>query len=321
LGSVNVLKLLRPAHESDALKLAASDGRQTVRYEVDFDLLTRAVHAMVRAFDNVIERTVYPLPAQEQEAKAKRRMGIGVTGMANALEVMGLPYGTADFIAMQGEILRRVLEESYSESCRLAVEKGPFPLWDAEKYCAGEFFKKSLPETLQYRIEKHGLRNGLLTSIAPTGTISMAADNISSGIEPVFSHRAERVIKTPEGDRTFEVTDAAFNQFGVRGRTASEVPPEEHVAVLCAAQQWVDSSISKTINVTGQVGGEGPGTTYNQFKDLYLRAYRGGAKGCTTFNSTGKRMGILRPADIVDEPGTGAACVIDAATGARTCDV
>lgn len=317
LGSINILKLLIAAHEKDGIKIAASSGKQTVRYEIDFDLLKTAAAAMVRAFDNVIDRTVYPHEAQKQEALAKRRMGVGVTGMANALEVMGLPYGSPDYIKMQAAILEAINTECYKTSCKLAQEKGTFPLWDAEKYCEGEFFKKSIPEELRDAIKKHGLRNGLLTSIAPTGTISMAADNVSSGIEPVFSHRANRLINTPEGQREFEVIDAALNQYGIRGRTSSEVTPQEHIDVMCAAQQFVDSSISKTCNVTGQIGGEGPGTTYGEFQDLYMRAYRGGAKGCTTFNANGKRMGILQA---IEEPGTGAACVIDPTTGIRTCD-
>lgn len=321
LGSVNVMKLLVPAHEANGVALAAQGGRQTVRYTLDMDLLREAVDAMVKAFDTVIDRTIYPHEAQKQEALAKRRMGIGVTGMANALEVMGLAYGSVGYIEQQGEILRELNTQAYTTSCALAQERGTFKLWDRERYCEGQFFKERLPEELKEQIKKYGLRNGLLTSIAPTGTISMAADNVSSGIEPPYMLRAERDIITPDGKLPFEVIDAAFNQYDVRGMTAEEVPPELHVDVLCAAQKWVDSSISKTVNVKGQIGGEGPGTTYDQFKDLYLRAYNGGAKGCTTFNANGKRMGILREAVAqLDEPGEGAACVFDAATGSRSCD-
>lgn len=318
LGSVNVFKLLRPIFESDGVRLAAQDGRQNVRYEIDLDTLALAVRAMVRAFDNVIDKTVYPLPAQAKEAKLKRRMGIGVTGMANALEIMGLPYGTEAYIAAQGAILQRVRDCAYRASAELAAEKAPFPLWDRDLYAQGEFFRR-LPDDIQALALKNGLRNGLLTSIAPTGTISMAADNVSSGIEPVFSIRAERTILTPDGERKFDVVDAAEQFYNVRGRTASEVAPSDHVAVLCAAQQYVDSAISKTINVTGQISGQGPGTTYEEFKGLYWQAWKGGAKGCTTFNSTGKRMGILRA--IPEAGAEGEACMIDPATGVRTCDV
>lgn len=319
LGSLNVFKLLMPAHESNGLALATVAGKQAVRYVIDYELLRDAVDAMVRAFDNVIDRTTYPLAAQEAEAKAKRRMGVGVTGMANALETMGHAYGTRGYIEAQSVILDAVLQQAYRTSMELAREKGPFPLWDAERYCAGEFFNKAIEPDLRELIRRGGLRNGLLTSIAPTGTISLTADNISSGIEPVFNHRYERDILTPEGKRTFEVIDAAFNAYGVRGRASSEVSAEEHIDVLCAAQRYVDSSISKTCNVVGQVGGEGPGMPYRDFVKLYSRAYEGGAKGCTVFNSNGKRAGVLRKTE-ADDPG-GAACTYDPATGERSCEV
>lgn len=317
LGSVNVFKLLRPVHEPNGIALAAQGGRQTVRYEIDFDLLREAVDAMVRAFDNVIDRTIYPLPEQKAEALAKRRMGVGVTGVANAIETIGYPYASEPYLALQDEVLREVMNQSYQTSCQLAIQKGPFPLWDANRYPEGEFFK-GLQGSLQDMIRRHGLRNGLLTSIAPTGTISMTADNISSGIEPVFALTAERDILTTGGKRTFPVIDAAYGQYGVEGRTANKVSPEEHIDVLCRAQRWVDSSISKTCNVSGQIGGEGPGTTYPDFQKLYLRAYEGGAKGCTTFNENGKRRGILRRAEEADDPG--AACSYDPATGVRSCE-
>lgn len=317
LGSVNVFKLLRPAHEGNGIIIAAQAGVQTVRYEIDFDMLEDVVDAMVRAFDNVIDRTNYPLPAQREEALSKRRMGVGVTGMANALEVMGLPYASEAYLQMHDKILAAVNDQAYATSAVLAREKGPFPLWDADRHCEGEFFKR-LPPSIQDVARKGGLRNGLLTSIAPTGTISMTADNISSGIEPVFNLRYTRPIFTPEGQREFEFIDAAFNQYGVSGRTADQVSPEEHVRVLCRAQRYVDSSISKTCNVSGQIGGEGPGTTYDDFKRLYLLAWEGGAKGCTTFNINGKRGGLLR-AQEADDP-VGAACVYDPETGVRSCE-
>lgn len=318
LGSINVFKLLIPKHEPNGLALATASGVQQVRYELDYEMLRDAVDAAVRAFDNVIDRTVYPLEAQRHEALQKRRMGIGVTGMANALETMGLPYASKAYLEEQEQVLDEILQQTYRTSAALAVERGTFPLWDTEKYCAGEFFRTRVQDDLRELIKKTGLRNGLLTSIAPTGTISMAADNVSSGIEPVFAHRAERLIYTPQGQQQFEVIDAAFNQYGTRGRTADEVSAEEHVDVLCSAQRWVDSSISKTCNVNGQVGGEGEGVPFIDFCKLYLRAWDGGAKGCTTFNINGKRMGILQKKQEADDPG--AACVYDPATGIRSCE-
>ena len=312
LGSVNLLKLLVPRRVGKLAEVG------TQQYDIDYDLLRDAVDVMVRAFDNVIDRTVYPLAEQAEEAQAKRRMGVGVTAMANALETMGMPYGSTGYLVEQDRILCTVAFQAYRTSLELARQKGPFPLWDSDKYCEGPFFK-TLPDDLQVLVRRHGLRNGLLTSIAPTGTISLAADNVSSGIEPVFLERYNRIIKTPEGDREFEITDAAFNQYGTKARQAQEISPREHVDVLCHAQRYVDSSISKTINITGQVGGEGPGTTYREFQDVYMDCYKGGAKGCATFNSNGKRAGILRPADTAEEIGAGAACVFDPATGTKEC--
>jgi ribonucleoside-diphosphate reductase alpha chain len=315
LGSINLVKLLQPIHEVNGIQLAAQSGKQIVRYELDLERLDDAVDVAVRAFDAVIDRTVYPLPPQELEAKAKRRMGVGVTGMANALEVCGLPYATPGYLDVQDAILEHILVRAYRTSMELAKERGPFPLWDAEAYCQGEFFKTRLPEDLQYEIRKHGLRNGLLTSIAPTGTISQAADYVSSGIEPVFMHEGQRTVLTPQGPRVLDVTDYAYAHYGVKGRTASEISGEEHIDVLCRAQRLVDSSISKTCNVNGQIAGKGDGVSYDDFKKLYLRAWNGGAKSCSLFNTNGKRMGILKP----KEEETGAACFYDPETGERAC--
>lgn len=316
LGSLNMVKFLQPVHEANGVTLAAQSGKQIVRYELDLEHLDEAVDVAVRAFDKVIDRTVYPLHQQETEAKNKRRMGVGVTGMANALEVCGLPYASADYLTKQDEILQRILIRAYTTSCDLAKQYGPFPLWDADKYCSGEFFTTRLPDDLQYDIKKHGLRNGLLTSIAPTGTISQAADYVSSGIEPVFMMTGDRQILTPEGPRKYTVTDYAYAHYGVKGRTANEISGEEHVDVLCHAQHWVDNSISKTCNVNGQVGGKGNGVTYSDFKRLYLRAWEGGAKSCSLYNTNGKRSGILQPKE---EEVIGMACFPDPVTGEREC--
>jgi len=161
LGSVNVFKLLVPDHNG-----VVGDGRQAVTYTIDMELLRESVTAMVNAFDMVIDKTIYPLEAQAREARAKRRMGIGVTGMANALEVMGYSYGTAGYCVMQETILEAINTQAYLTSMELAKVKGPFPLWDADLYSQGEFFKTRLPGDLQEMIKANGLRNGLLTSIA-----------------------------------------------------------------------------------------------------------------------------------------------------------
>jgi ribonucleoside-diphosphate reductase alpha chain len=320
LGSANLVKLLRPVYEANGLQLAARSGKQTVRYEIDMDTLDDVVDVAVRAFDRVIDRTVYPLEQQRAEALAKRRMGLGVTGMANALEVCGLPYASPQYLDKQDEILNRILIRAYRTSCELAQELGPFPLWHVDKYVEGEFFKTRLPDDLRHEIGLHGLRNGLLTSIAPTGTISQAADYVSSGIEPVFMTEGARTVLTPQGPRVFDVTDYAYAHYGVRGRTANEISGEEHVDVLCRAQRYVDNSISKTCNVNGQIAGQGDGVSYEEFKNLYLRAWHGGAKSCALFNTNGKRAGILKPKQEEAPAGLGgAACFYDPATGERAC--
>jgi ribonucleoside-diphosphate reductase alpha chain len=262
----------------------------------------------------VFERTVYPLPAQQAEAYAKRRMGIGVTGMANALEVCGHRYGSSEYITAQSKILEVVRDQAYRTSIDMARVKGPFPLFDADKWLASGF-AQTLPDEIRHGIKKHGLRNGVLLSIAPTGTISMAADNVSGGIEPPPAIESERIVLMPGGPVTVALNDWAFEEHGIRCKTAHECSPEDHVRVLCEAQRFVDSSISKTINVRGAkttLPEEGE-MSFKDFKEVYMMAYNGGAKGCATFNVNGKRKGII--AERVE----GEACSVDPMTGAKTC--
>lgn len=276
----------------------------------DYEAFKADIPGTVRAMDNVVDEALYPLPQQEEEAKNKRRMGIGVTGVANALEIIGLPYGTPEYIAEQDKILSTLRDECYRASALLAREKKPFPLYTAA-YLDGQFIQ-TLPQDIQNLIKVYGIRNSHLLSIAPTGTISLSADNISSGIEPVFSHSYNRTIITEQGPIVEPVTDYAFREFGVRGRTADELSPEEHVAVLVAAQKYVDSAVSKTCNV-------GEDVSWERFKEIYVKAWEGGAKGCTTFRAAGKRYGVLVKAPETPVFEDGAACYIDPATGAKTC--
>lgn len=277
----------------------------------DFEEFRADIPAVVRAMDNVVDYAMYPLRQQQAEAKSKRRMGLGVTGAANAIEALGPAYASSDYIEVQNDILKTLLCETYRASIQLAREKGPFPLFDRSKFLEGEFVK-TLPDDIQQGIYDHGIRNSHLTSIAPTGTISLTADNISSGIEPVFAYEQSRTIINEDGVTSREVIlqDFGVQQLGVKGRTADELDVEDHVDVLCAAQKYVDSAISKTCNV-------GESVSFDRFKDVYVRAYRGGAKGCTTFRASGKRFGILRKIEsTTDEP---IACTFDPATGARSC--
>lgn len=310
LGSFNMTKYIQP-------KTAAMASN---RWSLNLDQLKADIPAVVRAMDNVVDRARYPLPQQRAEALGKRRMGLGVTGMANALEALGLSYGSPEYLAKQEEVLKLIAVESYRASALLAAEKGAFPLYEADKYLESKFIAK-LPSDVVELIREHGIRNSHLTSIAPTGTISLTADNCSSGIEPVFDYVTQRPVNTPTGQELVEVEDYGVREFGVKGRRASDVTAREHVAVLASAQKWVDSSVSKTCNMDGSM-------SWEDFKGLYMTAWKDGAKGCTTFNIDGKRMALLTGKSTEDVDATeaapeeaepGEACYIDLETGRREC--
>jgi ribonucleoside-diphosphate reductase alpha chain len=292
--------------------------RQGGRTFIDVAQIEADVMTATRALDNVIDGAEYPLPQQKVEAISKRRMGIGVTGMANAVEACGRPYGTDAYIDLQNKVMATIRDAAYTASALLAEEKGAFELYDRDKYLDGLFIN-TLPAEVRDLIATHGIRNSHLLSVAPTGTISMSADNVSSGIEPVFAYEVDRTVITEDGTSVVRVTDYGFKEFGVRGRLADELTPEEHVDVLIAAQQYVDSAVSKTCNV-------GDDVSWERFKGLYERAHDGGAKGCTTFRAAGKRYGVLNKVDdqaVALDSGDedqAIACEYDPATGIKTCD-
>ena len=311
LGSFNLVKYIKQVEGS-------SD------YIFDFAALNQDIPHVVRAMDNVVDRATYPLPAQEKEAKDKRRMGLGVTGVANAIEALGCEFGSQMFMDMFEEIMRTIRDRCYRTSIDLALEKGSFPLYDDAFLDSG--FAKTLPEDIRALIPRHGIRNSHLLSVAPTGTISLSADNVSSGIEPVFSHFYDRTIQTFDGPRIERVEDYGYRDFGVKGKTADELSVFDHVAVLNLASKYVDSACSKTCNV-------GDDVTWEEFKAVYMAAYDGGSSGCTTFRASGKRYGILNAAaseEVVEEPVSdpdttvdekeGGACYFDPATGLRSCE-
>ena len=292
-------------------------------YIFNYEKLKHDIPPVVRAMDNVVDRAVYPLPAQELEAKSKRRMGLGVTGVANAIEALGFEYGSYMFLETLEEIMKTIRDTCYHSSVSLAIEKGPFPLYRGEMLESD--FCKTLPNDLRDLIERHGIRNSHLLSVAPTGTISLSADNVSSGIEPVFSYGFDRTIQTYDGPRVERVEDYGYRVFGVKGRKADDLPVMAHVKVLNLASRYVDSACSKTCNV-------GDDVTWSEFKDVYMAAYDGGASGCTTFRASGKRYGILNASaaedvvDVVEEEDNsdyvdeGGACYYDPATGLRQCE-
>ena len=291
----------------------------------NFKQFKKDIPHVVRAMDNVVDRTIYPLKAQEDEAKNKRRMGLGVTGLANAGEMLGHAYGSPEFLSWAEKIFACLRDNTYRASARLAAEKGTFPLY-REEYLKGNFIR-TLPQSVQKEIRQHGIRNSHLTSIAPTGTISLVADNVSGGIEPCFSHYYDRTVQTFDGPRVERVEDFAYSK-GVKGRTANELTVNEHLSVLSLAQHYVDSACSKTINV-------GDDVSYDEFKAIYTDAWKEGCKGATTFRLSGKRYGILNTTEETVEEETEAAsetqgshqesgeeaqaCFFDPVTGAREC--
>ena len=306
LGSFNLTQYL--SGESD-------------NYTFNFEQFKDDIPHVVRAQDNVVDRTIYPLREQEDEAKNKRRMGLGVTGLANAGEMLGYEYGSKPFLRWMEKVFACLRDNTYFASAKLAEEKGAFPLY-REEYLKGNFIR-TLPAFVQKEIRKHGIRNSHLTSIAPTGTISLVADNISGGIEPVFSHSYQRTIQTFDGPRYEDVKDYAYAR-GVEGRKADDISVHEHLAVLTLAQHYVDSACSKTCNV-------GDDVEYEEFKEVYESAWREGCKGATTFRMSGKRYGIFNETptqtteaqesdsqEAQSEEGT-EACFFDPQTGQREC--
>jgi len=305
LGSFNLVQYLEPAPTPRPVGAPAWDFNWT-QFNED-------IPAVVRAMDNVTDRSKYPLPMQKAEAQNKRRMGLGYTGLANAAEALGYVYGSSEFLLFTSGITKTLAEQAYHASMKLAVEKGAFHLFDEEKYPQSKFVQK-LPLELQKDIAKYGIRNSHLTSIAPTGTISMTADNVSSGLEPVFSYSTQRMVQTPNGPVLTTIDDYGAGFLGVKGKTADEVTVEEHVAVLRTTQNYVDSSVSKTINMDSAV------MSWSEFEQVYRACWEGGAKGCSTFNKSGKRMALLTaaPKDDKEEEVEGESCVI-LENGQRSC--
>jgi ribonucleoside-diphosphate reductase alpha chain len=281
LGSVNLARMIRdPFAKSAALDESALD---------------ELVATAVRMMDNVVDSSRFPLPQQAEEARNKRRIGLGVTGLADALLMVGARYGSDEAARLTSHWLHRIARAAYLASVDLAKEKGAFPLFDAVKFLASGAMQK-MDKDVRDAIRKHGIRNALLTSIAPTGTISLYAGNVSSGIEPVFAYAYTRKVLQKDGSRTEEeVVDYAVqmwrDKFGdtelpkyfVNAQTLS---PSDHVKMQAAAQEWVDSSISKTINVPEDI-------SFEAFKDVYLQAYETGCKGCTTYRPNAVTGSVL----------------------------
>lgn len=206
----------------------------------DWTTFIKDIRDVVVAMDNCIDVSKYPLEEQKNEALAKRRMGLGITGFANASEILGWTYGSSESLKFLSGVLRTLRDEAYLTSSLLAKRKGSFPLFDKEKYLQGEFIK-TLTDDTKNCILKYGIRNSHLLSIAPTGTISITADNVSSGIEPVFSLGYNRKIQSFDGETEEYFSDYAYRKYGVKGKTAEKCTVKEHLGVLLEAQKYVDS--------------------------------------------------------------------------------
>jgi ribonucleoside-diphosphate reductase alpha chain len=272
--------------------------------QLDVEALNKLVATAVRMMDNVVDVSKFPLDEQQAEAKAKRRIGLGVTGLADALLMVGLRYGS-DAAAEQTEAwLKAIARAAYLASVDLAKEKGAFPLFEADAYLASGTMQQ-MDEDVRDAIAENGIRNALLTSIAPTGTISLYAGNVSSGIEPVFAYAYTRKVLQKDGSRTEEeVVDYAVQMWrDLKGDAplpdyfvnAQTLAPLDHVKMQAAAQKWVDSSISKTINCPEDI-------SFDAFKDVYMAAWDQGCKGCTTYRPNDVTGSVLSVARLQPKP-------------------
>ena len=278
-------------------------GAFTDKARLDPKALEDLVRTAVRMMDNVVDASRFPLPQQQAEAQNKRRIGLGVTGLADALLMLGLRYGSAEAAAKTEEWMHAIARVSYLASVDLAKEKGAFPLFDAEGYLASGNMQ-AMDADVREAIRTHGIRNALLTSIAPTGTISLYAGNVSSGIEPVFAYAYTRKVLQKDGSRTEEEVvdyavrlwrethgDAPLPDYFVNAQT---LPPLDHVRMQAAAQKWIDSSISKTINCPEDI-------SFDDFKEVYMAAWDQGCKGCTTYRPNDVTGSVLTVSEASDK--------------------
>ncbi|WP_417484019.1 adenosylcobalamin-dependent ribonucleoside-diphosphate reductase [Maricaulis salignorans] len=286
LGSVNLSRFV-----ADAFTDAA---------HIDVEALKSCVATAVRMMDNVVDSSNFPLEQQREEAFNKRRLGLGVTGLGDALIMCGIRYGSPEAVEAVDAWLGAIANEAYRTSALLAKEKGPFPLYEAEHYLKAPMVQ-SLDADVQALIAEHGIRNSHLTSIAPTGTISLYANNTSGGVEPVFGYVFNRKVLQTDGSHVEEeIQDFAYLTFrSVFGEDtalpdyfveADGLTPREHVVMQAAAQKWVDSSISKTINLPRDID-------FEAFKDVYRLAYDLGCKGCTTYRPNEVTGSVLSKAE------------------------
>ena len=266
---------------------------------IDFEDIEQTTRVAVRLLDNMIDASKFPLPQQAENARGSRRIGLGITGLADAMLMLGLSYGSPESLTMAADIMRRICHAAYRASTTLAAEKRSFPYFDRDHYLEGAFIH-SLPESIRTGIARAGIRNSHLLAIAPTGTMSLLAGNVSSGLEPIFAASYERNVLAEGGTpKQFMLTAYALEQWRrLTGRatgtppafvTAGDLPVSAHLQVQATLQPFVDNSISKTISVPGSM-------PFDEFKSIYDMAYDLGLKGCTTFRSNPVTGAVLSEA-------------------------
>ncbi|SRR5579862_671671 len=275
----------------------------TCHAQLDEARLVESTHKAVRFLDSTIDQSRFPLPQQRDEARAKRRLGLGITGLADALLMCNVRYDAPEGLELLQRWMSHVRNESFRASAMLAEEKGPFPLFDRDKFLDGANVRR-LPADIRDQIARGGIRNGVLNSIAPAGSISLLANNVSSGVEPIFSADCVRRVRTSDGSfQSVRVTDYAVALYrGMRGQRdgipdaytdASSIGVRAHIAMQAMAQSLTDGAVSKTVNVPQDY-------PYPEFERLYLEAFDAGCKGCTAFRPNGVRPSILHGLDSLD---------------------
>jgi ribonucleoside-diphosphate reductase alpha chain len=274
-------------------------------FTINREKLRETIRVAVRMMDNVVDVSRFPLPEQKREAIAKRRIGLGVTGLADAIALGGIVYGSDEAVKWTDDIMQMVAVDAYQASIDLAKEKGAFQVLDIDAFLASGNMLK-MPGHIRDQVREHGIRNGLLTSIAPTGTISLYAGNVSSGIEPIFALEYDRHVLQKDGSKTTQtVRDYAVEKWlrenpcePLPGSfvTAQTLSPLDHVRMQAAAQKWVDSSISKTVNCPEDI-------SFDDFKDVYTAAWEMGCKGCTTYRPNDVTGSVLEAKPQEDEGG------------------
>ena len=285
LGSINLLAFVRDGFSA--------------RAGLDWCGMDTCVELAVRMLDNVIDLSRYPLPQQQCQAQGSRRIGLGITGLADTLIALGLHYDSNDARELAAKAMRRLRASAYRASVALAAEKGAFAFFQADAYLAGADVR-ALPAELRAEIAQQGIRNSHLTAIAPTGTISLLANGVSSGIEPVFDfHHRRRVLTADGGYRQFDLTDPAYSEWRASEHdgaplpgyfvAARQLPPRAHLLMEAALQPYVDSAISKTVNVPAEF-------PFEEFESLYREAFALGLKGCTTFRPNPVTSAVLSSA-------------------------